>query len=73
MSDQLAAGALDALGMSIIVSGWDDSELAASHEFASIRQSLYDQGMSCARIAAGLAVPLTPPDGALALQEDRPT
>jgi len=54
MSDQLAAGALDALGSSITVSGWDDSELASSLGFASIRQSLFDQGVACARIAAGL-------------------
>lgn len=54
MSDQLAAGALEALGPSVVVSGWDDSEVASTLGFASIRQSLYDQGVACARIAAGL-------------------
>ena len=33
MSDQLAAGALDALGSSARVSGWDDSELATTSAF----------------------------------------
>lgn len=54
MSDQLAAGASDVLGGSARVSGWDDSEVAEMLGFSSIRQSLYDQGVQCARIAAGL-------------------
>ncbi|CAA9265884.1 MAG: Putative transcription regulator [uncultured Blastococcus sp.] len=54
MSDQLAAGALDVLGDGVRVSGWDDSELAAERGFPSVRQSLFDQGVACARIAAGL-------------------
>ena len=54
MSDQLAAGALDALGPSARVSGWDDSDLAAALGFPSVRQSLFDQGVACARIATGL-------------------
>ncbi len=55
MSDQLAAGARDVLGPSARVSGWDDSDLAAELGFPSVRQSLFDQGVACARIAAGLA------------------
>lgn len=71
MSDQLAAGALDALedlGASAAVSGWDDSELATSLGFSSVRQSLFDQGVACARIAAGLGTPTTPPAWSLALR-----
>ncbi|GEC76810.1 LacI family DNA-binding transcriptional regulator [Microbacterium maritypicum] len=71
MSDQLAAGALDTLGASARVSGWDDSDLATALRFPSVRQSLFDQGVACARIAAGLnatadAVPWT-----LALHEQQ--
>ncbi len=57
MSDQLAAGALDALnalGSDVRVAGWDDSDLAVELDFPSVRQSLFDQGVACARIAAGL-------------------
>ncbi|MFB2584543.1 LacI family DNA-binding transcriptional regulator [Herbiconiux liukaitaii] len=61
MSDQLAAGARDAMGGSITVTGWDDSDLAESLGFASIRQSLYDQGVACALIAAGLRTAVEPP------------
>ena len=60
MSDQLAAGARDVLGGSVRVSGWDDSELAAGLGFPSVRQSLFDQGVACARIAAGLAGSASP-------------
>lgn len=59
MSDQLAAGTLDVLGESIAVSGWDDSDLATSYSFASIHQSLYDQGVTCAQIAFGIPAPKT--------------
>lgn len=62
MSDQLAAAALDVLGSSVRVSGWDDSDLAASLGFPSIRQSMFDQGVTCARLAAGVAsTPTTVP------------
>lgn len=54
MSDQLAAGALDALDGSVPVSGWDDGDLAQTLGFSSVRQSLFEQGAQCARIAAGL-------------------
>jgi DNA-binding LacI/PurR family transcriptional regulator len=54
MSDQLAAGTLDVLGSSVRVSGWDDSDLARELAFPSVRQSMFDQGVACARIAAGL-------------------
>ena len=55
MSDQLAAGAIDVLGSNAAVSGWDDSELAQTLGFSSVSQSLYDQGVTCARIASGSA------------------
>ncbi|RUR01203.1 LacI family DNA-binding transcriptional regulator [Labedella endophytica] len=61
MSDQLAAGVRDAVGEAIPVTGWDDSDLAESMGFASIRQSLYDQGVACAQIAAGLRTTVEPP------------
>lgn len=57
MSDQLAAGARDVLGPSARISGWDDSETAQALGFSSIRQSLHDQGVACAMIAAGLGAP----------------
>ncbi len=60
MSDQLAAGALDVLDESARVSGWDDGDLASSLGFCSIRQSLFDQGAACARIAAGLETDAEP-------------
>jgi DNA-binding LacI/PurR family transcriptional regulator len=68
MSDQLAAGALDALGPSVRVSGWDDSDLAAALGIPSVRQSLFDQGVACARIAAGLATTADPAHWELALR-----
>ncbi|WP_144794269.1 LacI family DNA-binding transcriptional regulator [Microbacterium paludicola] len=61
MSDQLAAGARDALGASVRISGWDDSETAQVLGFSSIRQSLYDQGVACASIAAGLTATVAVP------------
>ncbi|MGY1804187.1 LacI family DNA-binding transcriptional regulator [Blastococcus sp. SYSU D00922] len=60
MSDQLAAGALDAAGGALRVSGWDDSDLAAELGFPSVRQSLFDQGVACARVAAGLTATVEP-------------
>jgi len=60
MSDQLAAGAIDILGSSAAVSGWDDSDLAQTLGFSSVSQSLYDQGVTCARIASGSASPESP-------------
>jgi DNA-binding LacI/PurR family transcriptional regulator len=68
MSDQLAAGALDVLGASVRVSGWDDSDLAAELGFSSVRQSLFDQGVACARIAAGLTETVDPVPWELALR-----
>jgi DNA-binding LacI/PurR family transcriptional regulator len=68
MSDQLAAGARDALGPGAVVSGWDDSELAAILEFSSVRQSLFDQVVACASIAAGLTLAGEPAPWALALR-----
>ncbi len=60
MSDQLAAGALDALGGDVRVTGWDDSDLAAALGITSVRQSLFDQGVACARLAAGLTTTAEP-------------
>jgi len=68
MSDQLAAGALDALGAGVRVSGWDDSDLAAQLGFSSVRQSLFDQGVACARVAAGLTSTVEPAAWDLALR-----
>ena len=67
MSDQLAAGAIDVLGSNAAVSGWDDSELAQTLGFSSVSQSLYDQGVTCARIASGSAS-AGPPPWSLALR-----
>lgn len=62
MSDQLAAGAHDALGSSALLSGWDDSDVSLELNFSSVRQSLYDQGVACANIAAGIVSTIeTPP------------
>jgi DNA-binding LacI/PurR family transcriptional regulator len=69
MSDQLAAGAHDALGGTVPVSGWDNSDIAAELGFTTIHQSLYDQGVACAMIAAGLAV--NPPAPAWSLTRRR--
>lgn len=60
MSDQLAAAALDVLGPAARVSGWDDSDLAEELGFPSVRQSLFDQGVACAGIAAGLTTSVDP-------------
>ncbi len=68
MSDQLAAGALDVLGATARVSGWDDSELAGALGFSSVRQSLFDQGVACARVAAGLTATVDPVPWELALR-----
>lgn len=68
MSDQLAAGALDVLGPSARVSGWDDSDLANALGFSSVRQSLFDQGVACARVAAGLTATVEQAPWELALR-----
>jgi len=68
MSDQLAAGALDVLGTSTRVSGWDDSDLASELGISSVRQSLFDQGVACARIAAGITTAAEPADWQLTLR-----
>jgi DNA-binding LacI/PurR family transcriptional regulator len=61
MSDQLAAGAHDALAGTVPISGWDDSDVAAELGLTTIRQSLHDQGVACAMIAAGLATSVPDP------------
>ena len=60
MSDELALGALRAAvraGRSVpevvVITGWDDSDAAASAGLTTLRQSLRDQGSRCARIALG--------------------
>jgi DNA-binding LacI/PurR family transcriptional regulator len=68
MSDQLAAGAMDVLGSTAVVSGWDDSELAQTLGFSSVRQSLYDQGVLCARIATGSVTTAEAPAWSLELR-----
>jgi DNA-binding LacI/PurR family transcriptional regulator len=68
MSDQLAAGALDALGPGVRVSGWDDSDLATALGFPSVHQSLFDQGVACARIAARLTTTVDPVTWELAMR-----
>jgi DNA-binding LacI/PurR family transcriptional regulator len=60
MSDELALGALRAAARTdravpdaVAITGWDDSDAAAPAGLTSLRQSLRDQGKSCARIALG--------------------
>jgi DNA-binding LacI/PurR family transcriptional regulator len=64
MSDELALGALRAVGraglavpVALTVTGWDDSDAAASAGLTTLAQSLRDQGMRCARLALGHAAP----------------
>jgi DNA-binding LacI/PurR family transcriptional regulator len=61
MSDELALGALRAAGRAglhvpddLAVTGWDDSDAAASAGLTTLAQSLRDQGAQCARAALGL-------------------
>jgi DNA-binding LacI/PurR family transcriptional regulator len=63
MSDELAIGVLraaDGLGLSVAVTGWDDSEAAARAGLTTIAQSLRDQGNRCARLALGEPSPGEP-------------
>jgi DNA-binding LacI/PurR family transcriptional regulator len=60
MSDELALATLDALAArhlrvpaDVAVSGWDDTRAAAAAGLTTVRQSLKDQGMRCARLALG--------------------
>jgi DNA-binding LacI/PurR family transcriptional regulator len=56
MSDELALGVLRAaerLGVSVAVTGWDDTGAAAAAGLTTISQSLHDQGARCARLALG--------------------
>jgi DNA-binding LacI/PurR family transcriptional regulator len=64
MSDELALGALRAAARAgrtvpgtVAVTGWDDSEAAASAGLTTVRQSLRDQGSRCAHIALGHPLP----------------
>lgn len=67
MSDELALGALRAavragraVPEAVAVTGWDDSDAAGSAGLTTLRQSLRDQGMRCARIALGQPQPAAP-------------
>ena len=72
MSDELALGALRAAARNgravpgaVAITGWDDTDAAASAGLTTVRQSLRDQGKRCARIALGLPPPAgsqDPPD-----------
>jgi DNA-binding LacI/PurR family transcriptional regulator len=60
MSDELALGALRAAARTgrtvpdaVAITGWDDSDAAASAGLTTLRQSLRDQGKRCAHIALG--------------------
>lgn len=60
MSDELALGALRAADRAgrgvpdaVAVTGWDDTDAAAPAGLTTLRQSLRDQGIRCARIALG--------------------
>ena len=60
MSDQLALGALRAardahlrVPAELAVTGWDDASAAGPAGLTTIRQSLHDQGVRCARLALG--------------------
>jgi DNA-binding LacI/PurR family transcriptional regulator len=64
MSDELALGALRAAASAgfdvpgaVAVTGWDDTDAAAPAGLSTVRQSLRDQGESCARMALGLSGP----------------
>jgi DNA-binding LacI/PurR family transcriptional regulator len=66
MSDELALGALRAAQRAAIavpdalsITGWDDSDAAASAELTTLGQSLRHQGIRCARLALGKATPAT--------------
>ena len=61
MSDELAFGALRALDRAgvavpaaVAVTGWDDSDAAASAGLTTVAQSLREQGARCARLALAL-------------------
>jgi DNA-binding LacI/PurR family transcriptional regulator len=71
MSDELALGALRAVeraGIAIpgglSLTGWDDSDAAAPAGLTTVAQSLHDQGIRCAQLALGKAVPMTGDDRA---------
>ena len=72
MSDELALGALRAAARAglavpdvVAVTGWDDSDAAASAGLTTLAQSLREQGARCARIVLGHAAETlqpTPPE-----------
>jgi DNA-binding LacI/PurR family transcriptional regulator len=65
MSDELALGALAAAaeaGVTLAVTGWDDSAAAEAAGLTTVWQSLHDQGARCARLALGQAEAVDPPD-----------
>jgi DNA-binding LacI/PurR family transcriptional regulator len=71
MSDELALGALRAAEVArfsvpdaLSITGWDDTDAAASAGLTSLAQSLRDQGSRCAQLALGNATPTTGDDRA---------
>lgn len=50
------------------MSGWDDSDLASTRGFTSVRQSLFEQGVTCAGLAAGLTATAEPAPWTLAVR-----
>jgi DNA-binding LacI/PurR family transcriptional regulator len=69
MSDELALGALRAAARAgrgvpdlVAITGWDDSDAAASAGLTTLRQSLRDQGSRCARTVLGLPHPTAAQD-----------
>jgi DNA-binding LacI/PurR family transcriptional regulator len=64
MSDELALGTLEAAaeaGVTIAVTGWDDTPAAAPAGLTTVWQSLHDQGAECARLALGGEPSAEPP------------
>ena len=71
MSDELALGALRAIERAGIavpaalsITGWDDSDAAAPAGLTTLGQSLGDQGIRCAQLALGKAIPIAGEDSA---------
>jgi DNA-binding LacI/PurR family transcriptional regulator len=64
MSDELGLGALRAaeragveVPAALAVSGWDDSDAAGAAGLTTVAQSLREQGVRCAHVALGKAIP----------------
>jgi DNA-binding LacI/PurR family transcriptional regulator len=57
MSDQLAIGAVREAAVPLLVSGWDDSDVARENHLTTVAQSLREQGAACATVALGDPAP----------------